>query len=349
MKELIFLTVISDDTYLLWQLELLLKNYNDLGYTYDYHVLVYKPFNRKVWNDRVGQLERKFRNIKFFYYEGTQELLDDIRKIDYIPLMREYCLIEHWNTHPELEKNTIFYHDADILFTKYLNFNSWIQDDINYLSYTGEYLNHDYFLSKTKNVSPERLQDYIEKNPINTLFGLCGISEDIIISNNKNTGGAQYILKNIDVNFWKEVYKDTMQIKSFLSLINQLYMEGNNIKEREQNGFQSFCADMWAVVWNLWKRGGETKCPSSLNFAWATSPIKDLQKYSIYHNAGVSLEKMHMDGKEEWMFYKGRYSNNSFTPYTDLAYVATISNRYGSYYYAQKILQNLNTTIFKTN
>jgi hypothetical protein len=75
----------------------------------------------------------------------------------------------------------------------------------------------------------------------------------------------------------------------------------------ENAGFQSWCADMWAVLWNLWLRNQETKVVPELAFAWSTDPIVKLKSHTILHNAGVTSPMM----DSVPMFYKGKYHMGS--------------------------------------
>jgi hypothetical protein len=58
---------------------------------------------------------------------------------------------------------------------------------------------------------------------------------------------------------------------------------------------------MWAVLWNGWLRGSETKVVPEMDFSWATDHIKRWEETTIFHNAGV----VEVGDK----FYKGIYQN----------------------------------------
>jgi hypothetical protein len=82
-----------------------------------------------------------------------------------------------------------------MIFTKPVNWNKFLYDDIWYLSNTNSYINYDYIISKGKDIYNK----------------MCEIVEiDSIIPKlmNSNSGGAQYILKNIDAEYWEKVEKD---------------------------------------------------------------------------------------------------------------------------------------------
>ena len=61
---------------------------------------------------------------------------------------------------------------------------------------------------------------------------------------------------------------------------------------------------MWAVLWNIWKSGWQTKVVKELDFSWGTSVKKEWHANSIFHNAGVTEETY---GNP---FYKGNYMKN---------------------------------------
>jgi hypothetical protein len=56
---------------------------------------------------------------------------------------------------------------------------------------------------------------------------------------------------------------------------------------------------MWAVLWNGWLKGNETKVVPEMDFSWATDPKNRWEETTIFHNAGVTGTGKH--------FYKGIY------------------------------------------
>ena len=124
-------------------------------------------------------------------------------------------------------------------------------------------------------------------------------------------------MKGIDWKFWEEVEKDSERLFKEIT-------ELNNIKKRENPSYhelQIWCADMWAVLWGLWKLGKETVCDPVLEFSWGTSTEGDWERLNIFHNAGV------VSGNDG-LFYKANYINR--TPYTDELEIrgGTASKRY---------------------
>jgi len=323
-----------------------LDNLREIGASHMARVLVFSPRGRKVdpWFKRV---ESTFSEVKFFYYEDSTGVVGgDIRRTEgYIPLLRPYMLAKHFREYPELSSLPLLYTDSDILFLHPLDFLSpFLEDDINYISYTGNrnpggnYLNSEYFDSKVKDVLPDKLEKYKIIDVLGGVAELMGVSRTICEENNQNTGGAQYLLKNIDDTFWGDVYEGCCKIRLYLRGINKEYFSS------EDKGFQSFCSDMWSVLYNLWKRGATTQCPKEMDFCWATDKREKLQDAHIYHNAGITAEDAIKEGDITIpSFYKGhpKYRDNIITPFEDpyVEEVATspLSKKYCTSYYAEKI------------
>ena len=105
----------------------------------------------------------------------------------------------------------------------------------------------------------------------------------------------------------------------------------------ENAGFQSWCADMWALLWQLWKREQETKIVPELEFAWGTDSINKLNSCSIYHNAGVVSDDMGYPA-----FYKGKYhmGKDPFQdPHIEIVYNSEQSKKYCTHFYVTKMLE----------
>jgi hypothetical protein len=114
---------------------------------------------------------------------------------------------------------------------------------------------------------------------------------------NSNSGGAQYILKYIDAEYWEKVEKDSEQLYYQITQLNNQ----KKVDDSTYHELQIWCADMWAVLWNGWLRGNETKVVPEMDFSWATDPIKRWEETTIFHNAGVTDIGRY--------FYKGIYQN----------------------------------------
>lgn len=235
--------------------------------------------------------------VRFSFYPDTR-----IRKT-YISSVRPNALKQHFAKYPELSSEVIFYHDCDIIFTRPPS--EWIPhymliDNKCYGSDTNGYIG----------------SDYIESKGHDLLYKMCsivGIPPSVVRKNKANCIGAQYLLKGIDRHFWQEV-----EISSE-SLYNEIkpLKEAADRKERDKfmranrntklkygphiyNPLQIWCADMWAVLWELWKRGMETEVHPAFIFSWAGWKAADYDTFNIVHNAGVKA-----DNKD--LFYKNKY------------------------------------------
>ena len=231
--------------------------------------------NIDAWN----KLAAHYNQVRFFFYQDTRE-----QPIHYISSVRPNILKQHFKAHPQLESEAIFYHDCDVVFTKPPNWNQFLNDDVWYLSNTNSYINYNYIKSKEHGVYEKMCE-------------IVGIDPIIPKLMNSHSGGAQYILKNINADYWEKVERDSEQ------LFYQITQLNNQIKSTkpDYHELQIWCADMWAVLWNGWLLGNETKVVPEMDFSWATDNKTRWEETTIFHNAGVVGE-----GK---YFYKGIYQN----------------------------------------
>ena len=106
----------------------------------------------------------------------------------------------------------------------------------------------------------------------------------------------------------------------------------------EARGIQSWCSDLWAMQYNLWKYNKETKVVPELAFAWAPDNIKNLEEINILHNAGIAST----DQGGYSCFYKGKYVNG-LNPFTDPQIEEILNNeeskKHCTWYYAYKLKQ----------
>lgn len=303
MKELNFIQACPDDDYYIWQVHLWLESLKKLDKSKDAISLVFIPAKRE-FNKRWLDLESKYPESTFKFYkdnEGISRLLSI-----YIPIIRPYVLMKYFKENPDLSEKAIFYCDSDILFTENFNINKYIDDDINYLSNTLSYINASYWDSKIKDVIPEKLEEYKKRDILEEACNLVGISREIAEKNNLHSGGAQYLLKNIDNKFWEKVITDCIRLRIHLKEVNKEFFI------TESKGFQGWCADMWAVLWNLWLRNQETQIVPEMDFAWSTDPINKLEKIGIFHNAGIASKFI----GDIPVFYKGDYHLGK-SPFSD--------------------------------
>jgi hypothetical protein len=216
-------------------------------------------------------------SARFFFYDDTRETKH------YISSIRPNILKQHFTAYPELENEAIFYHDCDIVFTKPINWEQYLQDNKWYGSDCRWYIGHDYIISKG--------EDILDK-----MCEIVDIDKQLVKDNELNAIGAQYLMKGINAQFWANVEKDCERLFKEITDINNEKKAANP----SYHEIQIWCSDMFAVLWNGWKIGYETICHPDLEFAWATSTEADWDRLNIFHNAGVT-------GAEQGLFYKALY------------------------------------------
>lgn len=346
-SDIVYICVQPNTLYYVWQVNLWLESAKEHNILDKCHILIYRPSVQDKWLEQWKIVEDLYPEARLFYY--TDKGVAGFLKI-YVPILRPHTLSQHFRSFPELSKKAIFYHDCDIILNRNLDIDKYLSDDINYVADTGsDYLSHQYFESKERDVLPEKLQEYIKDDILLGACDIVGISKHCVVENLENTGGAQYLLKGITYEFWDKVERSSLELVLYLKLVNRRYFES------ESKGYQAWCSDMWAVLWNLWAEGRKTKKSSEISFCWSTDTIDRLDKHPILHNAGVTSSSTirTRDDREDGQgkvfvdapaFYKGRYHESKFTPFNDTEYIENILNHplskgYCFYNYLEKIMK----------
>ncbi len=280
MEELIFISAQPDEVYFHWQIEIYLSNFLRLGINpINIHTLIAiedKPSNE------ILEIETRY-NTSFFYYKKT-----DFNIHGYMPIVRPDIIYQHFVANEYLNSRNIFYHDSDIIFRELPNFDILLNDNVWYLSDTISYIGSNYIKSKGKDILKEMCR-------------VADVDINLVESNNKNSGGAQYLLKNIDAVFWRDVLVRTLDIWVYLNKreCKDKFMLKGNLEGF--NPIQKWCADMWGVLWTGLKMGYKIEIHNELNFSWGIDNKTRWVECKIYHNAGV------VDNKEGTVFHKGEF------------------------------------------
>jgi hypothetical protein len=334
MKELQIITCQPNDYYFNWQLRVQLHNLRKYGLSDKYTALIWYHKDRKGGEDfqtHWDALQKDYPEAKFvFYRDDTGELLKLIRMFNYIPLLRPWLLNRYFKDEPLMSQKAILYMDSDVVFTKKPNFDHLLSDDICYLSDTKSYISAEYFDSKVKDVLPAKLDNYKKVDVLDDLLRQFGLSRRIAVENQDGSGGAQYLLKNIDAQFWQDVFEGCITVKMNLAGVNKTFFES------EDKGFQSWCGDMWSILFNLWRRGSKTACPPEMDFCWATDPIEKWDKVQIYHDAGAHTREIR-PGHRLFLKREHKYINNLSTPFEDD--LSFVSEEYCSKNYVQEMIE----------
>jgi len=292
-NNMIFISAQPDNIYFHWQVELYLYQFSKLGIADRcYAIFGYNDSNPSA--DLVN-LSKKFKNILWYKDERDKSI-----KNYYIPTIRPHILKKFFKEYSHLGKN-VFYHDSDIFLVKLPKFELMFDNDIGYVSDTVSYIGYKYIRLCGKRYK----EKYPELSDDDIFIKMCkciNISEDLVRLNEKDSGGAQYLLKNIDSSYWEEVEKSCVKLYDLLKKYENTYPINNHI--------QSWTTDMWVVLWTYWKRGSKTIVHTELDFSWATGTMLDYHSKNIFHCAGVTLDTCNDK------FYKGNYINrNVFIEY----------------------------------
>jgi hypothetical protein len=286
-KPLTLLCVQPCIPYYAWQVEVMLTNFEQLKIHEDFNVVCLFAYNKNEhdWRQKVSfikKVEFRFSEVAdFFYYQDTREY-----PIQYISGIRPNLIKQYLKEYPEVGKKPIFYHDCDIVFTKYpFFFFNLLEDDMNwYVSNTISYIGHNYIVSKG--------QDVLDK-----MCQIIGVHPFFIKDREEQSGGAQYLMKGVDWQFFEKMEKDCERLYKEITDLNRKKKELNP----SYHELQIWCSDMWAILWLAWMRGYKTNIINELDFCWATDNVSNYNQKYIFHNAGVT------NGNRNELFYKADF------------------------------------------
>lgn len=308
-KKMTFICAQPDVPYFHWQVEVFIHNAMKNGINPNWIEIIFS-YDDQPSKEGID-LSTRYPGVRFFFYRRTP-----INNFGYIPILRPDVLEQHFFRYPDLSNEVIFYHDSDIIFRNLPDFNKLIHDEIWYLSDTVSYIGSDYIKSKSDSL-------------LDDMCKIAGISRDLVESNNQNSGGAQYLMKNVDHLFWSDVKKVALDLYIYMAGREQLERTGMSPQvSLNYNPIQKWCADMWAVLWCGLKRGNEIRISDELSFSWGSSHSSEWDKHNIMHNAGVT------DNGNGRYFYKGEYISKS--PWE--VDFSSIDPSHNTYNYVQSIL-----------
>jgi len=293
-SRLIFLSAQPDHIYFHWQVELYLYQFSKHGILDNCYALF--GYTQQNPSHGLMELSKKYPKNIIWYKDERNNNVKDF----YIPSIRPHLIKKFLRQYPSLGKN-IFYHDSDILLVKLPKMELFLNDSIGYLSDTISYIGYEYIKDCCK-----RYNEIYPELPEDDLFlRMCEcieINPEIVKINQKNSGGAQYLLKDLDTEYMEEFEDKCYKLYDLFVKYHEKYPI--------QHPIQTWTVDMWVILWLYWKRGKETRIHYELDFSWATWAIEDFEKKNIFHCAGVVTN----DCSDK--FYKGQFINvNIFDEY----------------------------------
>jgi hypothetical protein len=313
MNDLVFVSAQPDSIYFHWQVELYLYQFSKHGLKHKcYAVFGYTDEP----SDYIIRLSNTY-NVVWYKDERTDK--------KYIPSIRPHILKKFFKDRPELGKN-VFYHDSDIFLVKVPNFDL-MADNVGYVSDTISYIGYNY-IQACSNRYKLKYPELPHNDLVTKMCECMEISEELVKENEKNSGGAQYILRDIDSDFWEQIEESCNKLYTMLKEYESKYPIDHHI--------QSWTTDMWCVLWEYWKLGKKTVVHTELDFSWGTQDIKAYKSKNIFHLAGVLRE--HSDS----IFYKGEYNNkNPIDAYRENKNVFDYISKTSSTYEYINVLKNL--------
>jgi hypothetical protein len=287
MEDLVFVSAHPDIPYFHWQTKLYIHNFIEKGIKPENIHVLFVIVNGNT-QPTEESLSLKKHGINVHHY------IDDRKNKRYIPSLRPLAMSRWLKENPHLSK-LYFYHDSDIIFRVLPDFNKLSEDNICYLSDTIGYIGYDYIIGCCNRYEKQH-KNLQQMELLNKMMSIVGIDEETVKSNQKNSGGAQYLLKDVDYTVWEKIYDDCSQLYFTM-------LDFDKQHKIPSGGIQMWTADMWALLWNLWVNNKETQITKELDFSWATDPIVVYDKKPILHIAGVT------DNLKTTKFYKGEFIN----------------------------------------
>ncbi|WP_140937584.1 hypothetical protein [Sphingobacterium lumbrici] len=293
---MIYISAQPDTTYFIWQLEIQLRNLRDLGISRD-NIQVLAAYSKVLGlNPNFEQFMKDNAHLAtFFVYEDQRD------KPEYTSSVRPNILRQHFTAYPELKDRTLMYHDSDILFSRIPHIDNVEENDTCYVSDTRNYLDINYIRSTS------------DENMLDRMLSIVGMEKDRLIRENKQTGGAQYILKGITADFWAKIERDAEELFIAMRDYNRQLWEKEYPDKKEfrskKRGIQAWCADMWAVLWNLWLENKQVEIHPEMAFSWPYNPIEDWERLAIQHYSGNIKEKDKFFKKTEYLNYTPWYDD----------------------------------------
>ena len=284
---MLFVTAQPDVPYFIWQAKIYIYNFIEKGIDPSKIHIIFGIVSPNTSPSKES-LELKNFGVNVHHYN------DDRRKKHYIPSIKPYLISKWIKSDPSYGK-LFFLHDADIIFRTLPDFERLVQDDICYVSDTNGYISYDYIIDCCRRY--EQQHPNSRRNQlIEEMANVVKIDVDLIKKNRLHSGGGQYIIKNTTFELWEKIYEDS------IGLYNQMldYQRRFPISPGE---IQFWTAEMWSLLWNLWKDNKQTIITNELDFSWATDSIEVFEKKPILHMAGVT------DNLKNTKFYKGDFIN----------------------------------------
>jgi hypothetical protein len=294
---------VNDSPYIIWQLYVQMLNFRDFGYEQDAVVLV-----NSCSPSPTMLAFQKWSKASIFFYNDTR------RTSNYFSSFRPNLIKQYLADHPT---DCFFYHDQDIIFRRKVDIEALRAGRSHFTAgEASSYLRVSY------------LETFTKYNHLKDMCDIVDIREQLVrVFDEMNcVGGAQYVIKGTDYEFWDKVERDCELIYTKLK---------SDVKDDTENGvhhIQVWTADMWALLYNLYRSGRSVLLSPEIDFVWPWES-KDSPK-PILHNAGIdeTNQRLKETGLQVY-FHKNSYQAD--TPFEhDHSYVlpGIVQHEYLAYF-----------------
>lgn len=299
---MLFITTQPDTKYYIWQLQVQLNNFKKFGCE-DKCVIIF-GYNPTIGINPEAKKFEENTIAKVLYYPDNRDLSTRL----YLPSIRPHLLKQLYKNNPEIILNRNFlYLDCDIIFANYPDFSQLNEERVIHVTNTESLFSFE-TIKNTNN-------DLFEK-----MCKVVGITPYVVNKNLQTSGGITYAFKYFhyfNYDFWEKVEKDSTKLYKMMLVTNN-----------EDSLVQIMSANKWALLWNLWLIGYDTKRSNELATSWAINPLSDWHQFNLYNNAGVT------EKNRNFLFYKGDFYEKA--PFNeDFSYV---SKNHCSIKYVEEII-----------
>ena len=293
ITDILFVSAQPDQPHYVWQSHVYLHNFLAKGIQPQNCIALFSTEPDREPSRQLRDLQRHFPEVDIQIYPDTR----DADGQQYAASIQPHLIAKAYEVHPDWNDRLMFFHDCDIVFRRLPHFDHMLRshpeccllsDTIPYIGYT--YL-HD-CCEKIRKENPAIPPDHL----LQCMCNVVGIDIDVIKDNEPCSGGAQYLLLDVDRQYWEKVYDDSVQLASLFRTYHRLY----NLNKPTSDYIQSWTAGMWAYLWNLWWRGHRTVIHQEMDFHFSGESTNESKP--ILHMAGLQdrLKTTHFD-KQAWI------------------------------------------------
>ena len=284
-NNILFVSAQPDEPYFVWQSHVYLHNFLAHGLKPQQCVAIFGTQPDTEPSPQLCQLQKNFPQVDIQIYPDTREPAGK----KYPPSIQPHVFVQAYKQHPDWKDQVLFFHDCDMVFRRLPDFDRILQahPECCVLSDTVDYIGYAYLqqcCQKLSEANPAIPSNHL----LQSMCEIVGIECELVKANEPCSGGAQYLLRDVDEHYWEKVYQDSIKIKSLFDNYDTIYKLDLPISKYAQ----IWTAGMWAYLWNLWLRGQKTIIHKEMDFVFASASLDT--SAPIIHMAGLRDEEKHL-------------------------------------------------------